>query len=105
MVMSPTATKRDRIKGLGSKSPPQRRSVPCGQEAGKKVIALPVMGGLHYDYHWAAWSETMRANIQLVDELHHARRVMPEKVFGRPLIEPLHTFSDDLLSIHLSFHW
>ena len=47
----------------------------------------------------------MRANVQLVDELHHARRVMPEKVFGRPLIEPLHAFSDDLLSIHLSFHW
>ena len=41
-------------QGIGQQIPQQRRSVPCAQVAGKKVIALPVMGGLHYDYHWAA---------------------------------------------------
>ncbi len=29
-------------------------SVPSSQNAGGKVIALPVVGGLHHDYHWAA---------------------------------------------------
>ena len=34
-------SRHDRIKGLGNRSPPQRRSVPSSQDAGNKVIALP----------------------------------------------------------------
>jgi putative transposase len=41
-------------QGIAQQVPQQQRSVPCCQDAGKKVIALPVMGGLHHDYHWAA---------------------------------------------------
>src|SRR5438874_6511053 len=41
-------------QGIGQKIPEQRRSVPSAQNAGNKVIALPVMGGLHHDYRWAA---------------------------------------------------
>jgi len=32
----------------------QQRSVPSSQEAGNKVMALAVMGGLHHAYQWAA---------------------------------------------------
>ncbi len=41
-------------QGMAQQIPEQRRSVPSAQDAGNKVIALPVMGGLHHDYHWAA---------------------------------------------------
>jgi putative transposase len=41
-------------QGIGQQIPEQRRSVPCAQDAGNKVIALPVVGGLHHDYRWAA---------------------------------------------------
>jgi putative transposase len=41
-------------QGIQQKIPVQRRSVPSAQDAGKKVIARPVMGGLHHDYRWAA---------------------------------------------------
>ena len=44
-------------------------------------------------------------SIQLVDQVHPARIVMPEKAFGWPLIEPLHAFPDDLLPIHAYFLW
>jgi putative transposase len=41
-------------QGMAQQIPEQRRSVPSAQDAGNKVIALPVVGGLHHDYHWAA---------------------------------------------------
>jgi len=41
-------------QGIGQHIPGQRSSVPSAQEAGNKVIALPVLGGLHHDYRWAA---------------------------------------------------
>jgi putative transposase len=41
-------------QGIGQQIPEQRRSIPCAQDAGNEVIAIPVMGGLHHDYHWAA---------------------------------------------------
>jgi putative transposase len=41
-------------QGIGQQIPQQRRSVPCAQGAGNKVIARPVMEGLHHDYQWAA---------------------------------------------------
>ena len=41
-------------QGIGQHLPEQRSSVPSAQEAGNKVIALPVLGGLHHDYRWAA---------------------------------------------------
>src|SRR5207237_2081786 len=40
-------------QGIGQQIPEQRSSVPSAQDAGNKVIALPVMGGLHHDYRWA----------------------------------------------------
>jgi hypothetical protein len=54
MSMLCTSTEHDRIKGWRNRSPPQRRSVPSAQNAGNKVIALPVVGGLHHDYRWVA---------------------------------------------------
>jgi putative transposase len=41
-------------QGIAQQIPQRRRSVPSSHHAGEKVIALPVMGGLHHDYHWAA---------------------------------------------------
>ena len=41
-------------QGIQQQIPVRLRSVPSSQDAGNKVIALPVMGGLHHDYHWAA---------------------------------------------------
>jgi putative transposase len=41
-------------QGIGQQIPEQQKSVPSSQDAGNKVIALPVMGGLHHDYQWAA---------------------------------------------------
>ena len=41
-------------QGIQQQIPERRRSVPSSQDAGNKVVALPVMGGLHHDYHWAA---------------------------------------------------
>jgi transposase InsO family protein len=41
-------------QGIGQQIPVQRRSVPSSQDAGNKVIARPVVGGLHHDYRWAA---------------------------------------------------
>ncbi len=41
-------------QGIGQQIPEQRRLVPSSQDAGNKVIALPVVGGLHHDYRWAA---------------------------------------------------
>jgi putative transposase len=41
-------------QGIAQRIPEQRNSVPSTQKAGNKVIALPVLGGLHHDYHWAA---------------------------------------------------
>ncbi len=40
-------------QGIGQQIPQQRRSVPSSQDAGNKVIALPVVSGLHHDYRWA----------------------------------------------------
>ncbi len=41
-------------QGMAQQIPERLRSVPSAQDAGSKVIALPVLGGLHRDYHWAA---------------------------------------------------
>jgi transposase InsO family protein len=41
-------------QGIAQRIPEKRSSVPSVQNAGEKVIALPVLGGLHHDYHWAA---------------------------------------------------
>jgi putative transposase len=41
-------------QGIQQQIPEQRRLVPSSQDARDKVIAFPVMGGLHHDYHWAA---------------------------------------------------
>jgi putative transposase len=41
-------------QGIQQQIPQQCRWVPCAQDAGNKVIARPVMGGLHHDYHRAA---------------------------------------------------
>src|SRR6202790_1246796 len=41
-------------QGIQQQIPVQPRPVPSSQDAGNQVIALPVMGGLHHDYRWAA---------------------------------------------------
>ncbi len=41
-------------QGIVQQIPERLRSVPSSQNVGNKVIALPVMGGLYHDYHWAA---------------------------------------------------
>jgi putative transposase len=41
-------------QGMAQQIPERRRLVPSAQDAGNEVMALPVMGGLHHDYQWAA---------------------------------------------------
>ena len=41
-------------QGIRQQIPERLRSVPSSQDASKKVIALPVLGGLHHDYQWVA---------------------------------------------------
>jgi transposase InsO family protein len=41
-------------QGIGQQIPEPSRSALSSHHAGEKVIALPVMGGLHHDYRWAA---------------------------------------------------
>jgi putative transposase len=41
-------------QGIQQHIPEPRRSAHSSPQAGEKVIALPVMGGLHHDYRWAA---------------------------------------------------
>jgi putative transposase len=41
-------------QGIQQQIPERHRLVPSFQNVGGKVIAIPVMGGLHHDYHWAA---------------------------------------------------
>jgi transposase InsO family protein len=41
-------------QGIGQQIPELCRSGPSAENAGNKVVARPVMGGLHHDYHWAA---------------------------------------------------
>jgi len=41
-------------QGIGQQIPEPSRSALSSQDAGNNVIAFPVMGGLHHDYHWAA---------------------------------------------------
>jgi hypothetical protein len=48
--MWPTSIGHDPHQGIGQQIPEQRSSVPSSQGAGGKVIARPVMGGLHHDY-------------------------------------------------------
>ena len=52
--MWPTRNQARPHQGMAQQIPEQHRSVPSAQDAGNKVIALAVMGGLHHDYHWAA---------------------------------------------------
>ncbi len=41
-------------QGIQQQIPEPSRSALSSHHTGKKVIALPVMGGLHHDYQWAA---------------------------------------------------
>jgi putative transposase len=41
-------------QGIAQQIPEPSRSALSSPHAGEKVIALPVMGGLHHDYRWAA---------------------------------------------------
>jgi len=41
-------------QGIGQQIPDPSRSALSSHQAGEKVIALPVMGGLHHGYRWAA---------------------------------------------------
>ena len=41
-------------QGMAQQIPEPSRSALSSHQAGEKVIALPIMGGLHHDYHWAA---------------------------------------------------
>jgi putative transposase len=41
-------------QGIQQQIPEPSRTVLSFHHTGEKVIALPVMGGLHHDYHWAA---------------------------------------------------
>ena len=41
-------------QGMAQQIPEPSRSALSAQQAGEQVIALPVMGGLHHDYRWAA---------------------------------------------------
>ena len=41
-------------QGIAQQIPEQLSSVSSSQDVGNKVIALPVVGGLHHDYQWAA---------------------------------------------------
>ncbi|HKF36196.1 MAG TPA: hypothetical protein VKB35_04790, partial [Ktedonobacteraceae bacterium] len=41
-------------QGSGQQIPEPSRSALSSHHAGEKLIALPVMGGLHHDYHWTA---------------------------------------------------
>jgi len=41
-------------QGIAQQIPEPSRSALSSHQAGDKVIALPVIGGLHHDYHWAA---------------------------------------------------
>jgi putative transposase len=40
-------------QGIQQQIPDPSRSAMSSHHAGNEVIALPVMGGLHHDYHWA----------------------------------------------------
>jgi transposase InsO family protein len=41
-------------QGIGQQIPEPSRSAMSSHHTGDKVIARPVMGELHHDYHWAA---------------------------------------------------
>jgi len=41
-------------QGIGQQIPEPSLSAHSSPHAGEKVVALPLMGGLHHDYHWAA---------------------------------------------------
>ncbi len=41
-------------QGTGQQIPDPSRSALSSHQAGEKVIALPVVGGLHHDSRWAA---------------------------------------------------
>ena len=41
-------------QGIGQQIPEPSRSALSSDQVGEKVIAVPVVGGLHHDYYWAA---------------------------------------------------
>ena len=55
-------------QGVGQQIPERVGLVHSSQGASNKVIARPVIGGLHYDYQWAVSRGTICESIQLVDQ-------------------------------------
>jgi putative transposase len=41
-------------QGIGQQIPDPSGPARSSHQTGDKVIALPVLSGLHHDYHWAA---------------------------------------------------
>ena len=41
-------------QGMAQQIPEPSRSATFSHHPGEKVIALPVLGGLHHDYRWVA---------------------------------------------------
>jgi putative transposase len=41
-------------QGIQQQLPEPSRSAIYSQHAGDKVIAIPILGGLHHDYQWVA---------------------------------------------------
>jgi putative transposase len=41
-------------QGIQQQLPEPSRSAIASHQAGDKVIAVPILGGLHHDYQWVA---------------------------------------------------
>jgi len=84
-------------QGIGQHIPEPSGPALSSHLAGNKVMARPVMGGLHHDYRWAVFRGTTNASVRLVDEVYPARSVMPEEVFCSSHMQPVHAFLESRL--------